>query len=153
MKRWSIEFITESCTVNCLEIEANEVLKVNYHRLIVDGVSWDAPESLRMSFAEIKQIDNVVVNKTNNIVVKLKDKDVIVLNKEQVRKLKDVTAGKWYLFVEENLDWIGGYRYRFLRKKNGKTLNCFSSTQELDAHKKSLDDFVKESKNNINNSI
>ena len=57
MKRWRIKFITEQNTGNYLEIEAERVEKVSYHRLIVDEVFWDAPESLGMSFAEIEEIE------------------------------------------------------------------------------------------------
>lgn len=53
-KNWIVELVSEEVVLNIIEIEAENIEKVDYHNLLVDGISWSVPEKLGMSFAEIR---------------------------------------------------------------------------------------------------
>ena len=56
-KMWRIELVTNDVICNSIEIEAETIEKVDYHNLLIDGVCWQAPKILAMSFAEIKEME------------------------------------------------------------------------------------------------
>ena len=51
---WSVELVTNGNYCNCLEIEAESIEKDGFHCLVIDGVRWEVPEELDMSFAEVE---------------------------------------------------------------------------------------------------
>lgn len=50
---WIVELITNEIFCNPLEIEAENIVKVDYQTLLVDGVEWKLPLGIGLSFAEI----------------------------------------------------------------------------------------------------
>ena len=58
MKTWRVELVTNYNSCNIIEIEAVIIRKKDYQTLFVDGVKWDVPDLLGMSFAEIEQVND-----------------------------------------------------------------------------------------------
>lgn len=56
MKTWKVELITDYVTCNQLEIDALVIRKDDFQTLVVDGVKWEVPEVLGMSFGEFELI-------------------------------------------------------------------------------------------------
>ena len=54
---WIVELITNENVGNLLEIEAKNIVKVDYQTLLVDGVEWKLPVGIGLSFAEITPPD------------------------------------------------------------------------------------------------
>ena len=55
MKTWDVELVTNDVYVNTIEIEADTVEKIDYYTLLVDGVLWQVPKKLGMSFARVEE--------------------------------------------------------------------------------------------------
>lgn len=53
MSIWLIELVTNDVTCNNVEVSADSVEKIDYHNIMIDGVRWQLPKMLGMSFAEV----------------------------------------------------------------------------------------------------
>jgi hypothetical protein len=57
-QNWIVELVTNEIICNPIEIEAENIVKVDYQALLVDGVEWKLPTGIGISFAEITPPDN-----------------------------------------------------------------------------------------------
>jgi hypothetical protein len=55
MKTFIVELITNESLSNRVEITCENLRKVDYQNILIDGVLWTVPKEAGMSFAEVTE--------------------------------------------------------------------------------------------------
>ncbi len=57
MALWKIELVTNETIANTIELDADNVVKIDYHTLMIDGNLWELPKNESgLSFAVVENV-------------------------------------------------------------------------------------------------
>jgi hypothetical protein len=59
MKTFDIELVTNEIVTNNLAIDAETLERRNHNILIIDGIIWELPEGIGLSFARVTDEDGL----------------------------------------------------------------------------------------------